>query len=89
MHRLKKKKPKGIFSAKLMSGNAMIYVNEGIEKKNFFVFEALRLVLLLLSLENTYVPGVPVERMHNALLLQTSHFPHVREVFQNYPKYLI
>ena len=36
MHRLKKKKPKGIFSAKLMSGNAMIYVNEGIEKKKLF-----------------------------------------------------
>ena len=50
----------------------MIYVNEGKEKKTFV--EALRLVLLLLSLENTYVPGVPVERMHNALLLQTSHF---------------
>lgn len=32
---IKKKKPKGIFSAKLMSGNAMIYVNEGIEKKLF------------------------------------------------------
>ena len=60
----------------------MIYVNEGIEKKLFNSAlsvgeEASRLVLLLLSLENTYVPGDPVryiERLHNALpllLLQT------------------
>ena len=56
----------------------MIYVNEGIEKKLFnsalSVGEASRLVLLLLSLENTYVPSDPVryiERMHNALPLQT------------------
>ena len=53
----------------------MIYVNEGIEKKLFNSAlsvgeEASSLVLLLLSLENTHVPGDPVryiERMHNAL----------------------
>ena len=56
----------------------MIYVNEGIEKTFSSALsvgeEASRLVLLLLSLENTFVPSDPVryiERMHNALPLQT------------------
>ena len=77
----------------------MIYVNEGIEKKLFNSAlsvgeEASSLVLLLLSLENTYVPSDPVryiERMHNALPLQTflSHFSSLFAAFENCSKYLI
>ena len=59
MHRLKKKKkPKGNFSAKLMSGKCNDLCKWGYRKKLFnsalFEGEASRLVLLLLSLENTY-----------------------------------